>query len=112
MGTDTMIWIHKDDLKQLELSEALFIYKNFTGRWKYCITDRFKIGSNETNLEKIRVSLQNYSDISQETRDIMKRLGDLRIIFQADFEEKEPENYLELRYYLRKGWENIRGEIK
>jgi len=112
MGTDTRIWVHKDDLKQLELSEALFIYKNFTGRWEHCIRNKFQIEGNETNLENIKASLQNHSNIPQEARDLIRRLAGLRIIFQADFEDKGPEDYLELSYYLRKGWENIRGEIK
>ncbi len=112
MGTDTIVWIHKDELKELDLDEALFIYKSFRGRWQSCILDKFQVVGGEIKLEDIKESLQNNSNIPQESRDLIKRLTGLRIIFQADYEPKEPKDYLELSFYLEKGWEYIRSTIK
>jgi len=112
MGTDTVIWVHKDDLKELDLNEALFLYRNFTGRWQYTILDKFKIEGNVANLEDIKASLQNNATIPQEHRDLIKKISGLRIIFQSDFEGKEPQGYLELSFYLRKGWEDVRSDIR
>jgi len=110
MGVDTVVWIHKDDLKKMDFADALFIYQEFQGRWTACVKDRFFVEENTVDINEVKESMQYDSRITQSTRDLMRRLDNLRIIFQADSLEKAPEGYLDLSLYLRKGWDDIQGQ--
>lgn len=112
MGVDTIVWIHKDDLKKMDFADALFIYKTFQGRWNACVTDKFFVEGNTISLDEVKKSMQYDSRVHQSTRDLIKRLDNLRIIFQADYIEEDLEEHIDLSFCLRKGWEDITGAIK
>ena len=113
MGMDVRIWIHKEDLKELDLFTAIEIIDKFTGRWQYCITDRFVIeedNKSKLTLEEIKEHVIYNSDVPQKSRDILKRLENLRLIFQSDYEEEEFHDYFELRWFMDQAWNKAKVE--
>jgi len=102
MGIDTILWIHKDDLKELPISEATRLYELFSGRWQYCMTDRFVLeeSPNHISMEDLKKEVMYNSDVSQKARDILRRFEHLRLIFQMDCETKEFDGYIDLGWFL------------
>ena len=115
MGVDVRIFIHENDLSKLDLLDAIILKDKFSGRWQYCISDRFVFeeSNNKLTIEEIREHLAFNSDIPQESRDIIRHIPNLRIIFQMDCEDKNIEGYINLSDFMYKYWDiSIASNLK
>ena len=114
MGIDIRVWIHKEDLKNLDLWDATKLYDLFSGRWHYGIKSRFLFQeqTNKVTLKELEEHLAYTSEVPQKSRDIVKSFTNLRLIFQMDCEDEEFEDYFDLGWFMDKSWEEAKEKIK
>ena len=50
----------------MELNDALFLKEHFSGRWRYCVTDRFRLDSNKGifSLKEVEENILYNSEIA------------------------------------------------
>ena len=114
MGINIRVWIKREELKKLDLLDAIAIYRHFNCRWQYGITDRFVFEESPSilSVKDIIKHVTFNSDVSQHSRNILEAISDLDLLFQMDCEDDEPKGYVEFFWFFEKCWEKGLKELK